>query len=163
MGEDANQKVPDEQAASVRAHEKSNAVEPGSIDGPEASATEKETVRATTYGLFEGPWYYSARYLHRHVTALHPIEPKVPSGTGDIRGRVSMVLKVSPQGEVDSYEILESEPPGLFDQFVVDAFASERYAPGLIAGAPVRGQLHVEVMFEPGESPRTVVDFGLHK
>lgn len=114
---------------------------------------------AAINGLFDGPWYYPARYLHRRVTVLQPIEPKVPTAAGDMRGKVALVLRVSRSGTVDGYDILESEPPGFFEQSVIDAFASERYAPGLIAGTPVRGLLHVEVLFEPGEAPKAVIDF----
>lgn len=118
---------------------------------------------AAANGLFDGPWYYPARYLHRHVTVLHPIEPTVPPGAGDLRGRVAMVLRVNPKGAVDGYEILDSEPLGFFEKSVIEAFAYEQYAPGLIAGTPVRGQLHVEVVFEPGEVPKAVLNFGISR
>jgi protein TonB len=108
-------------------------------------------------GLFDGPWYYPASYLHRHVTVLRPIEPKIPTGAGDLRGRVVLMLKVNQQGSVDSYEIITAEPPGFFENAVIDAFATEQYAPGLIANQAVRGLLQIEVFFEPGAAPRTGV------
>lgn len=111
-------------------------------------------------GLFDGPWYYPARYLHRHVTVLHPIEPKPPIGTGQVEGRVVIVLRVSSEGAVDSYDIAESEPEGLFDLAVITAFANERFAPGLIAGIPVRGLLQIEVLFEAGAAPHATVRYG---
>lgn len=157
ISEEANHEPDIAQTASVRLDRPPMTSESGSDD---ALAAEPFVSQATKGGLFEGPWYYPAHNLHRHVTVLHPIEPKIPPGIGDLRGKVSMLLKVSPQGTVDSYEILDAEPPGIFEQSVIDAFSSELYAPGLIAGQAVRGLLHIEVNFEPGVAPKTTINFG---
>ncbi len=66
-------------------------------------------------------------------------------------------LLINEQGKVDTYRILEAEPSGIFDNEVVAAFTHERYAPGLIASRPVRSQLLVEVVFEPGAIPQANV------
>lgn len=113
--------------------------------------------RAGPSGIISGPWYYSARYLHRRPTPLRPIRPTYPPFTSDIAGRVVLLLLINEQGVVDTHRILKAEPADVFDNAVVEAFLNERYAPGLITGHPVKSQLLVEVFFEPGSAPRTGV------
>lgn len=108
-------------------------------------------------GIVSGPWYYSARYLHRRPTPLRPIRPSYPPLFEDIAGHVVLLLFINEQGAVDTYRIVEAEPAEVFDYAVVTAFVNERYAPGLITGYPVKSQLLVEVVFEPGSEPRTGV------
>ena len=108
---------------------------------------------APTPGLFPGPWYYSARYLHRRPTPLRPIRPEYPKEEENTAGQVMVVLMINEQGTVDSYQLMESQPPGRFDEAVIEAFAHETYAPGLIANYPVKSQLLVEIRFEPGSLP----------
>ena len=106
-------------------------------------------------GIVSGPWYYSARYLHRRPTPLKPIRPIYPPLFEDVAGHVVLLLFINEQGTVDTHRILSAEPATIFDDAVVTAFVRERYAPGLITGYPVRSQLLVEVVFEPGSEPRT--------
>lgn len=131
--------------------------EPGISGQPEARQTSTEDglpgPNADTTGPF-GPWYYPARYLHRHVTPLHPIRPDYPEASQRIAGHVVILLFVNEHGGVDRHEILAAEPAGIFEGAVIEAFALHaRYAPGLITGYPVRGQLRAEVLFMPGEIP----------
>ena len=65
------------------------------------------------------------------------------------------MLLINERGTVDSHQIMKAEPGGIFEESVVTAFIGERYAPGLITGYPVKSQLLVEVIFEPGAEPRT--------
>ncbi|GAB2180549.1 hypothetical protein DLREEDagrD3_07720 [Denitratisoma sp. agr-D3] len=120
-------------------------------DNPTTAAT---THLATVSGLIAGPWYYPARYLHRHVTPLRPIWPDYPAAAQNTAGSVTLLLLVNEEGKVDRYRIESAEPPGVFDDAVIRAFTGETYAPGLIAGMPVKGQLQAEVSFEPGQPPR---------
>lgn len=106
-------------------------------------------------GIVTGSWYYAARYLHRRPTPLKPIRPDYPPFTNTLSGRVVLLMFINQQGRVDSHRLLESTPRGTFDEAVLAAFANERYAPGLISGYPVKSQLLVEVVFEPGKAPRT--------
>lgn len=111
--------------------------------------------RAALAGIVSGPWYYSARYLHRRPTPLKPIRPAYPPLVGDLAGRVVLLLLINERGTVDSHQVMKAEPGGIFEESVVTAFIGERYAPGLITGYPVKSQLLVEVIFEPGAEPRT--------
>ncbi len=110
-------------------------------------------------GMFPGPWYYPARYLHRRPTPLKPIWPDYPESLEDQHGRVRILLLINEEGDVDQHRIEVSEPPGMFDAAVVAAFTAARYAPALIAGYQVKSQLLAEVSFEPGAPPRA--DFSI--
>ena len=108
---------------------------------------------AQTPGLLPGPWYYSARYLHRRPTPLKPIRPEYPKEEENTAGQVVLLMMINEQGTVDSYQVMESQPPGRFDDAVIEALSHETYAPGLIANYPVKSQLLVEIRFEPGSLP----------
>ncbi|MBI5861491.1 MAG: TonB family protein [Rhodocyclales bacterium] len=108
-------------------------------------------------GLLPGPWYYAARYLHRRPTPLKPIRPNYPPEAENLRGQVMLLLLINERGTVDTYHIVESQPPGVFDDAVSDAFTREQYAPGLITGYPVKSQLLVDVTFEPGSAPTAII------
>lgn len=126
-----------------------------------ASATPPVAVVSTPSGLLPGPWYYAARYLHRRPTPLRPIRPTYPPEAQNLPGQVVLLLLINERGAVDSYQIIESQPPGRFDAPVVEAFTHETYAPGLITGYPVKSQLLIEVVFEPGALPETNILPGL--
>ncbi len=119
-----------------------------------ASSNSLETAATVSVtGLFPGPWYYAARYLHRRPTPLKPIRPVYPPKAEHLSGQVVLLLLINERGAVDSYQIIESQPSGRFDDPVIEAFTHEIYAPGLITGYPVKSQLLVEVIFEPGALP----------
>jgi hypothetical protein len=127
-----------------------------SLPGPQP-AVPSTPYRAALAGIVSGPWYYSARYLHRRPTPLKPIRPAYPPLVGDLAGHVVLLLLINERGMVDSHQIVKAAPGGIFEESVVTAFINERYAPGLITGYPVKSQLLVEVIFEPGAEPRTSV------
>lgn len=134
----------------------------GTIHRSESSSNEEQKSAPLPFGvaamavngLIPGPWYYPSRYLHRRPTPLKPIRPTYPPEAETIPGQVQLLLLINESGSIDSYHIIESQPPGIFDNAVIDAFARERYAPGLITGYPVKSQLLVEVIFEPGTAPQ---------
>lgn len=105
-------------------------------------------------GLLPGPWYYTAKWLHRRPTPLHPIFPQYPPAAAHIAGRVQLLLLINEQGGIDNYQVQEANPEGVFEEATITAFTQARYAPGLITNYPVRSQLLVEVVFEPGAAPR---------
>jgi protein TonB len=129
---------------------------PGAVSPPGPQPAVPSTpYRAALAGIVSGPWYYSARYLHRRPTPLKPIRPAYPPFVGDLAGNVVLLLLINERGTVDSHQVVKAAPGGIFEESVVTAFINERYAPGLITGYPVKSQLLVEVIFEPGAEPRT--------
>jgi protein TonB len=134
----------------------SESQQPGGASGTVSNLLPSADAAQPT-GLFPGPWYYAARYLHRRPTPLKPIRPAYPPETENLSGQVVLLLLINERGTVDTAHIIESQPPGRFDDLVIKAFAHETYAPGLITGYPVKSQLLVEVIFEPGALPETSI------
>lgn len=64
--------------------------------------------------------------------------PEYPRGAErrELEGYVVVRYTVSPEGRVDSPEIVEAEPAGVFDRAVLRALEDWRYAP---PAAPVAG------------------------
>ena len=130
--------------------------EPGPSGQPGATAAVGPAAAPSISGPFAGSWYYPSRYLHRRVTTLRPILPIYPEAAATISGRVTILLLVNEYGQVDQHRIVNADPSGVFEASVIEAFAQKaRYAPGLIAGYPVKAQLIAEVTFEPGAPPQT--------
>lgn len=136
-----------------------NIPQPALSPAPQASATTSVSKTPGPTGMFPGPWYYPARYLHRRPTPLKPIWPAYPEELATISGRVIILLLINDAGAVDQYRIESSEPPGVFDASVIAAFTAAQYAPALITGYRVKSQLIAEVSFEPGAPPRA--DFSI--
>jgi protein TonB len=152
-------------------------VTPPSLAVPSASAAEKSTERPAEdertargrhapsprtgaarpshpSGMFPGPWYYPARYLHRRPTPLKPIWPDYPTQVETVHGRVVILLLINEEGAVDQYRVTTAEPEGIFETPVIAAFSAARFAPGMIAGRAVKSQLLAEVTFVPGSPPQ---------
>jgi protein TonB len=70
------------------------------------------------------------------------VYPAEAARDGITRGRVVAQLQVGEQGRVEHVEILEAQPPRVFDREVRRALAQWRYAP---PGAP--RQVAVELVF----------------
>jgi hypothetical protein len=104
----------------------------------------------TANGLFIGPWYYAAQYLHRRPSPLAPIRPEYPALSDGEMHVIRILLMINASGTVDSYRIVAGESGTPFSIAVVHAFSNASYAPGLIAKMPVKSQLLAEVVFNPG-------------
>jgi protein TonB len=128
--------------------------EPVASHAPTTKAAEAAGSASPT-GMFPGPWYYPARYLHRRPSPLKPIWPDYPAEHEKIRGRVVILLLINEEGTVDQHKIESAEPPGVFEESVRKAFTGAVYAPALITGYKVKSQLLAEVFFEPGAPPKT--------
>ena len=119
-----------------------------------AAQSEGQKADQPPAGMFSGPWYYSAQYLHRRPSPLRPIWPVYPAEAETVRGHVILLLLINEQGKVDQSRIESADPAGIFEASVIKAFTSAAYAPALIAGYKVKSQLRAEVFFEPGAPPR---------
>lgn len=105
-------------------------------------------------GLFEGPWYYSARYLHRRPEPLQAIRPTYPLVSDQQIRTIRLLLFISKEGGVDSYRLVNADGDDPYAIAVINAFTQARFAPGIIADMPVKSQLLAEVYFDPGNPTR---------
>lgn len=64
-----------------------------------------------------------------------------------LSGHVKLQFDVMPDGEVRRLRILESEPPGVFDQAVLDAAKTWKYQAGEILGDRVRTRMVKQIVF----------------
>ncbi|MDY0189440.1 MAG: TonB family protein [Desulfuromonas sp.] len=65
-----------------------------------------------------------------------------------IEGWVKIKLLVSQQGEVEQVQILEAQPPDVFEQTVERGVRSWRFTPGTVEGQAVRSWVITTVRFE---------------
>jgi protein TonB len=65
-----------------------------------------------------------------------------------IRGRVVVRCLISIQGEPGRFEVVESDPEGVFDQAALEAVEKWRFKPGILAGEPVPTWVRVPFKFE---------------
>ena len=81
----------------------------------------------------------AAEVLDREPVPLLKVQPIYPSRAAarGIEGYVRVVYCVSPSGDVEDVQVVESAPPGIFDRAAVQAALQAKYQPKLVAGQPV--------------------------
>jgi TonB family protein len=99
-------------------------------------------------------WYFSRAELT--VPPVLEDEPRLqfpdgPSGAS-ARGRVLLRVFLGVSGAVEGIEVLSSDPPSIFDEAAVAAFANLRFRPGEIEGVAVTSQTAFEVYFDDSDS-----------
>ncbi len=94
--------------------------------------------------------YYSAREVDVHPRALRAIEPDYPveADRNKLSGTVRLQLKVEADGRVSDVEVVNSTPPGAFDESAIRAFRNARFEPAQKAGRPVRALVMIEVEYD---------------
>ncbi len=110
------------------------------------------------------PWVVNAPlagwYFSRAELTVPPVLQDAPrlhfpdglSGAWTGRGRVLLRVFLGVSGAVEGIEVLSSDPPSVFDEAAVAAFANLRFRPGEIEGVAVTSQTHFEVYFDDSES-----------
>lgn len=107
---------------------------------------------ASASGLAAPPRYLPAEELDERPLVRTPVHPLFPPDASAASGRVVLRLLISEAGAVDEAVAVQAEPPGVFEQAAVDAFASARFTPGRKGGHAVRSALTVELQFGEGPS-----------
>lgn len=126
----------------------------GDGQGPATDARDDSgKARSATVTREVAPVYYPAEMLGRRPIPLHAVVPNYPANIDGVSGRVTLALYVSEKGAVDKAVTLSSDLPVVFEEEALHAFSRARYAPGLIAGKPVRATFVVEIAFEAGGNP----------
>lgn len=94
--------------------------------------------------------YYSARDVDVHPHALLKIVPEYPPDADHQRlsGKVRLQLKLEADGRVSDIEVVEAQPPGVFDASALKAFRDARFAPAQKKGRPVRALVLIEVVYD---------------
>jgi protein TonB len=99
--------------------------------------------------LAAAPDYALGAQLDPGPRPLDEIDPEYPDTVRLRSGAVVLRLLISETGHVDEVGVVRAEPPGVFEQAAIEAFAKARFAPGMAGGRPVKSQIRIEVEFMP--------------
>lgn len=79
------------------------------------------------------PGYLYRDYLQAQVadTWLRPATPamRMPQDNPDVYGCVTVSFEIRPDGKTDAFEVMKSEPPGMFDEHALRAVFATEYEP----------------------------------
>lgn len=97
--------------------------------------------------------WYLARHVDVHPKAIGTIKPLYPEEARrrNVEGTLKLMLKIDDLGRVQSAEVVEANPPRVFDEAALEAFRNARFQPAMKNGRPVRYQAYIRVDFELGE------------
>lgn len=115
-----------------------------------ASAPPAATAPAATITSSVDLTYYSARDLDVQPRALREIVPEYPEDADRERlsGKLRLQLKLEADGRVSDIEIVDADPPDVFDASAIKAFRHARFAPAQKNGRPVRARMLIEVVYD---------------
>lgn len=84
--------------------------------------------------------WYGAKEVDRHPRPLQRIEPPYPETARrrGIEGSVKLRVRIDEFGRVETAEVIEGDPPGVFDAIALETVRKLRFDPAKRAGQPVR-------------------------
>ena len=62
-------------------------------------------------------------------------------------------LKLEVDGRVSEVEVINADPPGVFEESARAAFAAARFSPAYRGGKPVRVEMMIEVVYDLENHP----------
>lgn len=94
--------------------------------------------------------WYLARQVDRHPKAIGNIAPQYPelARQRGQEGHLKLMVKIDELGQVRDVEVVEAEPPGVFDDAASEAFRKARFQPAMKDGRPVRYEAYMRVEFK---------------
>lgn len=69
-----------------------------------------------------------------------------------IGGRLKLRVYINAAGGIDAVDVLESDPPGVFEAAALKALLASKFLPAMIAGKNVRSQKLLEIDLDPYEN-----------
>ncbi len=114
---------------------------------PSAAPTSASTLPSLPLGI-DTTWYL-ARQVDTQPRAMGRIEPAYPEEARkrNLEGTLKLMLKIDDLGRVQSAEVVEANPSGVFDEAALGAFRKARFQPAMKDGRPVRYQAYIRVDF----------------
>jgi protein TonB len=94
--------------------------------------------------------WYLARQVDRHPRAIGNITPKYPelARQRNQEGTLKLRVKIDDLGRVREVEVVEAQPPEVFDEAALEAFRAARFHPAMKDGRPVRYEAYMRVEFK---------------
>ena len=101
------------------------------------------------YNVGRGEFIFDSQELDQAPRAIVRTEPEYPfrARQRGIEGFVEVKLLVKADGSIGSVQILESDPPDLFDSAALKAVPQWRFEPGRLDGKPVASWVRTRVVF----------------
>ena len=123
-------------------------VNPSLAAGPSMFNFPRMTLAAP--GDFDRPNFFGAVDLDQPLIVLKRIPPVYPvyAKQKKIQGYVKTQFVVNINGTVKDVTIIESNPPGIFDQSVINCITDWRFLPGTVNGEPANILAETTVNFE---------------
>jgi protein TonB len=88
--------------------------------------------------------------LDKPLAAVSRIPPTYPlrAKRNNIEGWVKVRFVINKQGRVEDITIIDEDPPGVFDQAVINCVSKWRFKPGTVGGVEVRTAAETTVRFQ---------------
>ncbi len=83
------------------------------------------------------------------VVRTSPVYPR-GAKQARIEGSVTLAVTIRPDGTVEGAEVLESDPPRLFDDAALDAIRRWKFRPKIVDGTPVAQRARQTIEFKLG-------------
>jgi len=86
------------------------------------------------------------------VIPIVRVAPSYPRAAlqAKLQGHVTMAVTIKPDGTVSNAEVLESEPPRIFDRAAIDAMRNWKFRPKVVNGTPVSQRAKQTIEFKLG-------------
>ena len=94
--------------------------------------------------------WYQARQVDVQTRVIGRIAPAYPDAARrrSQEGTLRAMLKIDDLGRVQSVEVVEAQPPGVFEEAALEALRQARFRPAMKDGRPVRFQATLRVDFK---------------
>lgn len=97
---------------------------------------------------------YDEGQVDQAPTSIFKTRPAYPYRARrlNLNGQVRVKFLVEPSGRVRDIQIIQADPPDVFDHSVISALSSWRFAPGQIQGRPVATWVTTTIVFQLEEA-----------
>jgi len=102
-------------------------------------------------GAPQADTWYPARQLDMLPIAQVEVQPRYPerAAAESVGGEVTLLLLVDEMGQVRERNVVEADPPGVFDEAALAAFEDVHFQPAMKDGRRVRRRVLVTLTFDP--------------
>lgn len=95
--------------------------------------------------------YFRAGDLDVRPQIRDRVMPVYPETAGNLAGKVIVNVFISASGTVDEVAVVQSGPPGIFDESAISAFGAARFTPGMKGQRAVKSLLVLEVNYDSAD------------
>jgi protein TonB len=125
---------------------------------PSSPAPEQSAVATVPGSLFQLDLpldkYYTARELDVRAEQVNEVDLVYPKAAYEKRtkGKVVLRLYINEHGGIDNVNVLESKPPGIFEEAALTATLALQFKPAIKSRRNVKSIKTIEIVFNPYDS-----------